>query len=49
MENPTALQLAEPNMATLDATKYVHKTVVIKGLFIFLNYPIIILDFGIMY
>jgi hypothetical protein len=46
VENPTHSQLVEPNMATSNATKSILETIVVGGnLFIFLNYPNIILDF----
>jgi hypothetical protein len=44
VENPTLLDMVKPNMATSNATKYVSKTICTRGLFIFLNYPIVILD-----
>jgi hypothetical protein len=48
VENPTLSDTAKPNMATSNATKYVPKTICTRGLFIFLNYPTVILDFDIM-
>jgi hypothetical protein len=46
VENPTRSQLTKPNMATSNATKSIFDTIVIGGnLFIFLNYPNVILDF----